>query len=270
MAVGCNDRSFEYRPILVHAFLVDPGKQLERISRLPEPERQAAVEVVIRAAPRSPVTEVVDDAGFAHVIYRGAVQEVALTGRWPGVSEERLLHRLTGTDLFLHSLTLDPAGIWFYQLNVDLGEPGPDPGNPRKATLRGREWSVLALPRAPSAQHLEPLSEDPPRGQLETFTLASEHRGYFARIAGQSPIIRGLEGLAEIGDADGLALFLEARSDDLEVDGEDAAMTARDLGARLRAAGATVEVAEVAGGAGPLGWRTTLDRLLIWLFGRDR
>ncbi len=89
---------------------------------------------------------------------------------------------------------------------------------------------------------------------------------HFGKVAVQSFLAGELEAVFEPRDASGLEVYIELRSDDVE---EAPAATARILDV-LRAGGATVKLANIAGGVGPTGWRTTLDQVLIALFGKDR
>lgn len=365
------------------------GARLEAIAELPSGERSAHVDALLEGSEGNPITEVRGDTGFAHLIYRGEVEDVAVVGNIPGLRGEQPLHRLSGTDLFFRSFRLDPASVWQYQLNVDLGDPGPDPGNPWTVTVRNDEWSVLAMPRARALPHLEEPPADLKRGSIESFTLTSEHRhgereievylpnGYdpsgkrrypllihtignfhqglafeqtldvligadaveplvvafvprasgrdhsaepdayvtmlveeilpqlekryrliddrrqrallgqvsgsgiavyssfmandrFGKVAVQSFQSRGLEGLFEPRKIDGLEAYLEVRDSDLRRQEGDGPPPIERIIEVLRAGGAKVEVVEIGGSDGLAAWRTTMDQLLIALFGTER
>ncbi|MEM7587360.1 MAG: PQQ-binding-like beta-propeller repeat protein [Acidobacteriota bacterium] len=88
----------------------------------------------------------------------------------------------------------------------------------------------------------------------------------FSRVAAQSFTAPRLEAVFAARDASHLEVTLERRSDDSERSHD----ATRRIAEVLRDGGARLEIVRVAGGAGPAGWRTTLDDLLIALFGRER
>jgi len=72
---------------------------------------------------------VIEGKRYAHIIYRGDAEDVALGGDMLDFNIENQLHRVAGTDFFYYSVELEPDARVNYRLNLNLTQGGPDPLN---------------------------------------------------------------------------------------------------------------------------------------------
>ncbi|MEM7355274.1 MAG: PQQ-binding-like beta-propeller repeat protein, partial [Acidobacteriota bacterium] len=133
----------------------------------------------------------------AHFIYRGEARDVALAGDLPGARREWPMTRMAETDLFFHSVRLEPDAAISYLFLVDF-EPTLDPLNPRqvRSSVYGPDfepiyggdlamsWLVMPGWQEPGWQapdELQPPDETRqpprPRGTLEQTALPSSILG---------------------------------------------------------------------------------------------
>ncbi len=116
------------------------------------------------------------EEGWVHFLYRGPVEDVAITGSMTEWQVEEPLARLEGTDLFYRSYTAEPATRWEYRVNVDFENLQPDPLNPRRVPGREGEMSEVTTAGWVRSDWLEPYAGDS-RGSIDSFTLKSEILG---------------------------------------------------------------------------------------------
>ncbi|MEM9598807.1 MAG: PQQ-binding-like beta-propeller repeat protein [Acidobacteriota bacterium] len=152
------------------------GALVKEIEGMPKAQRQAKVDAFFegRSLPLVETTE--GGAGLAHIVHRGEVEDVAVSGVFLGRDGGQVtLHRVDGTDLFYRSFELDPGGQWEYQLSIDYGQAGPDPANPFPEVDEGfGRFSELRMPQWTPSPHLEAPAAGEPRGTLDSFQFTSE------------------------------------------------------------------------------------------------
>jgi outer membrane protein assembly factor BamB len=118
---------------------------------------------------------VVED-GWVHFVYRGDVEDVAISGSMMEWEAEEPLARLAGTDLFHRSYPAAPATRWEYRFNVDFENPQPDPLNPRRIHTPQGDRSEVTTAGWQRSAWLTPYAGQT-RGSVESFTLPSENLG---------------------------------------------------------------------------------------------
>jgi outer membrane protein assembly factor BamB/enterochelin esterase-like enzyme len=136
--------------------------------------RQAAVDDRFAGTVSTPIVE---DGGLVHFVWRGAAEDVALTGDVTAGGPEIGLDHVDGTDLFFRSVELDAKGQYAYNFQVDFGPPAADPGNPLTVDNGFAVASELRMPDWPASPHLDPPPADAPRGTLDGFPFRSEILG---------------------------------------------------------------------------------------------
>lgn len=149
------------------------------VAKLPVGERQRRVDARF---PADFVAPVVEPGGLAHFVWRGQAEDVGLSGDIAPNNEELGLANLEGTDLWVRSRQLDPAGQYGYSFSVGFGQPGPDPRNPYSIENGFGSTSELRMPDWPPASHLAPPAADRPRGTLDGFPFRSEKLGVTREI----------------------------------------------------------------------------------------
>ncbi len=146
------------------------GRWLASVEARSEGKRQAAVD---RRFAEIETTPILGENGLAHLVWRGEAEDVGAAGDIVVGGQEIGLFHLAGTDLFYRSLELDPNGQYAYNLTVDFGEPGLDPGNPYSVDNGFAVASELRMPGWPASPHLETPEEGAPRGTLDRFPFRS-------------------------------------------------------------------------------------------------
>jgi enterochelin esterase-like enzyme/outer membrane protein assembly factor BamB len=131
-------------------------------------ERKARVDRFLREQSSFPILE---EEGRVHFVYRGDVEDIALQGSMLEPEEDRVLHRIPGTDLHFTSLELDPQGHWEYRFSI-FDEALVDPLNPHQIGSIGGEFSELRMPGWEVPDHI--VEPSGPRGRIDTFTLQSK------------------------------------------------------------------------------------------------
>ncbi|MEM1183220.1 MAG: PQQ-binding-like beta-propeller repeat protein [Acidobacteriota bacterium] len=141
------------------------------VSQLAVAEKKAEmIERFMADHPSLPIFE----GNLVHFVYRGEVEDLAISGNFIRDGSQHPMHRVKGTDFYFRSYELPESSVFTYRYAV-FDEPRLDPGNPRTVGQDRRERSLLATPgwRAPS--HLrEPTG---PRGHLEELQWKSEALG---------------------------------------------------------------------------------------------
>jgi outer membrane protein assembly factor BamB len=113
------------------------------------------------------------EGNLVHFVYRGSVEDIAITGSMTEYFLEEPMERVEGTDLYYKTYEIAPGARWEYQYNVDFENLGPDPANPRRVPgIRGDTSEVLTPAYVPAA-HVNAYHGDSP-GTLETFQHKSE------------------------------------------------------------------------------------------------
>jgi outer membrane protein assembly factor BamB len=119
---------------------------------------------------------IVEDDRWVHFVYRGAADDVAITGSMTQYEVEEPMSRVEGTDFFYKSYAIEPGSRWEYRFNVDFENVQPDPLNPRRAPAEDGAVSELATGGFEHAAYLRPYEGKQP-GRIETFTHTSEILG---------------------------------------------------------------------------------------------
>ncbi len=109
-----------------------------------------------------------------HFVYRGQVEDLALTGNLFLDGQDHPMHRLEGTDFYYLTVALPKAAHFSYQYTI-FDERVTDPLNPNTFGPEGGEQSALTTAGWQTPAHLaEPKG---PRGTLETMQWKSELLG---------------------------------------------------------------------------------------------
>jgi len=115
---------------------------------------------------------IIEDGKYVHVVYRGEVKDVAISGDMFPRGTEHPLNRIEGTDFRYFSFSLDRDAHIAYQMTVDFSSAGADPLNPRTSQgFQGESYSLISMPDFEDAGH---FSDDVSRGRVEEITLESE------------------------------------------------------------------------------------------------
>lgn len=146
------------------------GALLRKVAATPQVESKALLDGYFAGKAVLPLVEA---DGTTHFLYRGDAPDAAVSGNLLGFDEEVALARVGSSDLFVHTLKLDPAACYDYRLRINFGEALPDPNNPLKVGNRqGLESSELRMPGWRHAAHLaEPQGK--PRGKIDSHTFKS-------------------------------------------------------------------------------------------------
>ncbi len=109
---------------------------------------------------------------LVHFVYRGDVEDLAVSGNFIRDGSEHAMHRVEGTDFYFRSYELPEKAIFTYRFSV-FEQHMTDPANPKKTTnADGDELSVLATAGWKAPSHLrEPEGR---RGSIEKLSWKSE------------------------------------------------------------------------------------------------
>ena len=147
------------------------GEWVASVEALSQSERQEAVDAYFEGLEKTPI---VGEGGLAHIVWRGAAEDIGVRGDFIPNGEELGLHAVSGTDLFFRSFELDPKAQYTYALTVDFGDPVVDPHNPHQVDNGFAVFSELRMPDWPASPHLEEPGEEIARGSLDGFPFHSE------------------------------------------------------------------------------------------------
>jgi outer membrane protein assembly factor BamB/enterochelin esterase-like enzyme len=154
------------------AELPPPRNDFERFVRKVEQadDKRLLVDHFMASQTRFPLVE---EDRWVHFLYRGDVEDIAITGNMTEYLNEEPLERIEGTDLYYRSYPIEPGARWEYRLNVDFENPQPDPLNQRRVPGDQGDLSEVMTTGWRQPDFVRPYAGDRP-GRLETFTLASE------------------------------------------------------------------------------------------------
>ena len=119
---------------------------------------------------------VVENDRWVHFLYRGDVEDIAITGSMTEYQVEEPLQRIEGTDLYYRSYAIEPGARWEYRINVDFENLQPDPLNPRRLAGMDGDVSEVVTVGWQEPDYLRPYDGNS-TGRIESFTLASEILG---------------------------------------------------------------------------------------------
>jgi enterochelin esterase-like enzyme/outer membrane protein assembly factor BamB len=132
--------------------------------------KRALVDDFMNAQERLPIIE----GEFVHFVYRGASEDVGVTGSMTEFFVEEGMERIEGTDLWHKTYEIEPGARWEYQFNIDFENVGPDPANPRRVPgMMGGDFSELLTATYTPPEHVKAYRGDTP-GTLETFNHKSD------------------------------------------------------------------------------------------------
>ncbi|MEM9557907.1 MAG: PQQ-binding-like beta-propeller repeat protein [Acidobacteriota bacterium] len=117
-------------------------------------DRAATIDAFLAENETTPLVE----GGWAHFVYRGAVDAVGIEGDMFGDRVQEQMLRVPDTDLFYRSVEL-PRDSWVsYRIAPGTDEPAPDPRNPARIPDREGDLSVLAMPEWPTPSRVDELA----------------------------------------------------------------------------------------------------------------
>ena len=116
---------------------------------------------------------IVEGERFAHIVYHGPAEDLALRASVLEVGEQRPLNRIAGTDFYYASLELEPDARITYQFFRDFTETVADPRNPAESDsmVWGGRTSYLYMPR--SERETAPAAEPARRGRIVELPFTS-------------------------------------------------------------------------------------------------
>jgi len=112
---------------------------------------------------------IVEGDRWVHFVYRGDIEDIAISGSMYEFRVEEPMDRIAGTDLYYKSVELEPGSRVEYQFNIDFDNTGPDPANPLRARARGTDVSVVGLPGWKRPEFVKAYQGSSP-GRMDTFT----------------------------------------------------------------------------------------------------
>ncbi|MEM9594032.1 MAG: PQQ-binding-like beta-propeller repeat protein [Acidobacteriota bacterium] len=111
---------------------------------------------------------------WVHFVFRGEVDDLAISGNFLPGSVEDPMHRVAGTDFFFRSYELPEKALFTYGFSV-FDETMTDPANPKTTGPENEKQSVVATAGWQAPAHLrEPEGR---RGRVETLRWKSEQLG---------------------------------------------------------------------------------------------
>ncbi len=123
---------------------------------------------------------IIEDDGLVHFIYRGEVEDIALSGNFLLMGEEVAMDRIAGTDFYFKSVLIAPELHWWYRFNVNFGNLTADPLNPHELSSFAGPASELRMPGWESPAHVEEPEGE--RGRLDSFEFHSDLRDGTRRV----------------------------------------------------------------------------------------
>jgi enterochelin esterase-like enzyme/outer membrane protein assembly factor BamB len=141
-------------------------------------DSQQQIDEFMNAQERFPIVERNE---LVHFVYRGNVDDVAITGTMTEVQVEEPLERIGSSDLYYKTYPIEAGARWEYRFNVDFENPQPDPLNPRRVPSGDGEVSELVMPGWTAPRHIEPYTGSAP-GRVESFELQSKILGNTRQI----------------------------------------------------------------------------------------
>ncbi|MEM1182369.1 MAG: PQQ-binding-like beta-propeller repeat protein [Acidobacteriota bacterium] len=117
--------------------------------------------------PTAPILE----GDLVHFVYRGEVEDLAVSGNFIRGGGADPMHRVDGTDFYFRSYRLPKASIYIYRFSI-FEENKIDPRNATTTEISGNELSVLTTAGWRAPAHLR--EPEGPRGRFETLPWKSE------------------------------------------------------------------------------------------------
>ena len=154
------------------AEVAEPRNDFERFVRQVEQadDNRLLVDDFMNAQVGFPVVE---NDRWVHFLYRGDVDDIAISGTMIEYMTEDVLERIEGTDIYYVSYPVEPGARLEYQFNVDFENKQPDPMNPRRVAADDGELSEVITSGWRSPGYIRAYQGEQP-GKLDSFTMTSE------------------------------------------------------------------------------------------------
>jgi outer membrane protein assembly factor BamB len=111
-----------------------------------------------------------------YFLYRGAADDMAITGDLTSFGKEEPMHRVAGTDLFYYETRLEPDAKIVYRYNKNYEELIADPNNPHQLLdRRGKPISWMSMPAYKEPSHLKDAPADR-KGKIQELAYESKSR----------------------------------------------------------------------------------------------
>ena len=149
------------------AFVGQLGEQLKGIVALEAGARERAAADLVAEQESFPVIE---GDRLVHFLYHGETEDLALTSNH-AANVQLPMHRIPNTDLYFHSVELEPASSYLYNFAV-FEDNQLDPRNDRQFGGEDAPLSVVTTGGWETPAHLDGPGER--RGTIETMTWQSE------------------------------------------------------------------------------------------------
>ena len=158
---------------------------LAKIEAAPDPAKEKLIDRFLASQSAFPIVE---DDGVVHFVYRGTGSDLAVAGDMIGARQERSMTRVEGTDLFYHSMRLEPDARANYLFLRDY-QPTLDTRNPRKTltAAMNQEMEIAFVPELAEMSGLSMPGWKAPsflgepdgarRGRIESHGLKSDALG---------------------------------------------------------------------------------------------
>ncbi|MCH8954000.1 PQQ-binding-like beta-propeller repeat protein [candidate division KSB1 bacterium] len=143
---------------------------VKKVETASDAEKQGIIDKFMESHKTSPIIE---GDKYAHIIFQGEAKDLAISGDLMNAGEEHPMNRVADTDLYFYSVKLEPDAVIGYQIVKDFDERISDPLNSHPATSFNGANSVIYMPNADDASHLnEPTGMT--RGKIDTFHFESK------------------------------------------------------------------------------------------------
>ena len=167
------------------------GGDLKLAGKLPDSKFAKWVEEVENAENKSAMIDdfmsrqtqfpVIEGSNQVHIVYRGEVKDLVISGDMTSSRNEDPMNRIAGTDFYYYSFELDPAARINYGFIRDYDDAIADPLNKRLAKTMGldnelTDVSWLEMPKWKTPLHLSGNGAKL-RGTLDSLSFESEAMG---------------------------------------------------------------------------------------------
>lgn len=115
---------------------------------------------------------IIEDGKYAHVVYRGEAQDVAIQSDLLFTGENVPMNHVGGSDFYYFSFEAAPDAFVGYSILKDFEQVITDPLNPRRMPTFGPDESLLAMPEAKVPGTLPDM--DAMQGEMVTLEFPSK------------------------------------------------------------------------------------------------
>lgn len=117
---------------------------------------------------------IIEDKKYAHFVYLGEAQDLAILGDMFETNTEVPMHRVAGTDFYYYSVELKPDARLNYRFTLDFDQRIPDPLNDDKVPSFFGEMSQVAMPGWHRPTHFDAPAAGIARGTLDSLQFKSK------------------------------------------------------------------------------------------------